>query len=137
MLDLVQGISPLRCSSLLSRSDSLRCQEVTRFSDIFFHYMLQTFKLFFKNCLGHPYFLWENQRTGRCLVPVPSSFNARRRAALLMTKSFKFSPMSQQQKKNVIFPGVFSHLYIIFCLNEAFSRHLSIKQPRLLCIKLI
>jgi hypothetical protein len=26
---------------------------------------------------------------------------------------------------------------MFFCLNEAFPRHLSIKQPRFLCIKLI
>jgi hypothetical protein len=136
MLDLVKGISPLHCSSLLSQSDWLHCQEVTWFSD-FFSLYASDLQVILQKLLGHPYFLSENQPTGGYPVPFPSSFNARRRAALLMTKGFKFSPMSLQQKRKRKFPVVFSHLYMFFCLNEAFPRLLSIKQPRLLCIKVI
>jgi hypothetical protein len=36
MLDLVEGISPLRCSSLLPHSAWLRCQQAARFFDFVF-----------------------------------------------------------------------------------------------------
>jgi hypothetical protein len=36
MLDLVEGISPLRCSSLLPHSAWLRCQAAARFFDFVF-----------------------------------------------------------------------------------------------------
>jgi hypothetical protein len=51
-------------------------------------------------CVIHA-FLFEFQRTGRCLVSVRCSLNAQGRAALPMTRGFNFSPVALQQKRTL------------------------------------
>jgi hypothetical protein len=51
----------------------------------------------------------------------PFFFNARNRAALLMTKGFKFSPMAlQQRRKRNLSWGLFPPLYV-FLSERSFS----------------
>jgi hypothetical protein len=99
MLDLVEGISPLRCSSLLSQSDWLRCQQAARISDfVFSSYDLELQAILKKISAVIHAFLFEHQSTGRCLVANRCSLNARGSAALPMTRVFKFSPVALKQK---------------------------------------
>ena len=97
---LVEEISLLHYSSLLSQIACLSCQQAARFSE----FVLFTTQF---SSSGHSSttvwvihaFLLEHQSTRRCLVPICCSLNASARAALPVTRGFNFSPVALQQKR--------------------------------------
>jgi hypothetical protein len=135
---LVEEISLLNYSSLLSQIDCLSCLQAIRFSE----FVLFTTQF---SSSGHSTtivwvihaFLLEHQSTRRCLVSICCFLNASARAALPVTRGFNFSPVALQQKRTLnLSLDSLPPLYLYPFLNPAFSWHMSIKQPHLICSKL-